>query len=109
FRAGADDAGLLAPLGQLLESTENDLPLRIDGGFAVSYAAQFELEFRKPAPETRLAKLWHERLGANAIPIDAGSREQLVSRGIEHTDLRRHILAWKSLKEKRSPWASLGT
>jgi hypothetical protein len=55
-------------------------------------------------PESPIAKLWYECLGASTIPFDATARKKLIAGGSRHRELNRHIEAWNKLKCANSKW-----
>jgi hypothetical protein len=70
------------------------------------FAAEFRTRRATPAPESLIAKLWNECLGANAIPFDGDARGRLIADGSKHPELRRHIEAWTKMKPSGSRWAN---
>lgn len=57
-------------------------------------------------PESWIAKLWYECLGARAIPFDPAAREALIAHGCKHPELKRHIEAWQEMKRTGSKWVT---
>jgi len=57
-------------------------------------------------PESLIAKLWYECLGARAIPFDPTAREALIAYGCKHPELKRHIEAWQEMKRTGSKWVT---
>ncbi|MCA9279795.1 MAG: ATP-binding protein [Phycisphaeraceae bacterium] len=49
-------------------------------------------------PESMLAKIWSECLGATAIPFDPDARKELVNYGRKHAGLRGHIEMWEEMQ-----------
>ncbi len=69
------------------------------------FAAELTMK-RVEAPESPLAKIWQETLGARPIPFDPGARQALIEHGMKHPELRRHIEAWQEMKRTGSKWAT---
>jgi hypothetical protein len=80
-----------------------------DRGESGLYAAEIRTKRVARTPESMIAKLWNECLGARAIPFDAAARKELIAGGSKHPDLKRHIEAWKKMKRAGSKWTSYGS
>ena len=70
------------------------------------YAAEISTKQLKRQPESLIAKLWYECLGARAIPFDPAAREALIADGCKHPELKRHINAWQEMKRTGSKWVT---
>jgi len=58
------------------------------------------------SPESMIAKIWNECLGARSIPFDPDARNALIEDGSKHPELKRHIEAWKEMKRTGSKWVT---
>lgn len=79
----------------------NEEPLYSAEGFKedfIFYVAEIHTEPNQCEPESFLAKLWYEILGANPIPFDVKKRKKLIEKGRAHPELKRHIEAWETMK-----------
>jgi len=70
------------------------------------YVAEITTGHVECKPESLIAKLWHECLGARAIPFDPVAREALIADGCKHPELKRHIEAWQEMKRTGSKWVT---
>jgi molecular chaperone HtpG len=86
------------PLRSVVEEMESDS----DG---ILFAAEIRTGLVE-SPESLIAKIWQECLGANAIPFDPAHREALTAQGKKHPELKRHIEAWQELKSNGSGWVT---
>ncbi len=74
------------------------------------YVGEWDLSGSGCVPESPLALIWQDCLGANPIPFDSLKRNKLIERGRAHPALRRHIEAWEAFKQtnrtirKRTFW-----
>jgi hypothetical protein len=48
-------------------------------------------------PDSLIARVWNECLGAEAIPFDTEARRALIAKGLLHPELKRHIEAWQKM------------
>lgn len=60
------------------------------------------------SPESPIAMVWNECFGSIPIPFDPVAREALIAQGCKHTELKRHIEAWQSMKRAGSKWVNGG-
>jgi molecular chaperone HtpG len=72
----------------------------------VLYVSEIKTRRKLCLPESLVAKLWHECLGARAIPFDPAAREALIADGCNHPELKRHIEAWQEMKRTGSKWVT---
>ena len=70
----------------------------------ILYVAEIKTPPTNPQPETLLAKTWNECLGPNPIPFDPVARRQLIEKGKQHPELKRHIEKWEEMKRNGSTW-----
>jgi hypothetical protein len=92
-----------------LESTLKLFEANLDKGEGAKIAFVAEIGVvGAEAPESMLAELWNECLGANAIPFDPDARRALIEEGSKHPELNRHIEAWKEMKRTGSKWVTGG-
>ncbi|HEX7333106.1 MAG TPA: hypothetical protein VF290_16500 [Pyrinomonadaceae bacterium] len=61
---------------------------------------------RVESPNSMIARIWDECLGARAIPFDSAEREALIADGKKHPELKRHIEAWEEMKRTGSKWVT---
>ena len=71
-----------------------------------SYVGEFRTKQEACVPKTLTSKVWRECLGRHAVPFDLAAREQLIARGEEHCELKRHIDAWRKMVAVGSKWAT---
>lgn len=116
FEAQTGELNGAVPLEPLLEAWEASFRVepqnpRSRHFFSAGDGALFVAEVRtRPtkSPETTIAKIWNECLGAKAIPFDPAAREALIAEGSKHPELKRHIDAWKEMKRTGSKWVTGG-
>lgn len=60
--------------------------------------AEIKIQPSNPKPESLLAEIWDECLGPKPIPFDAIARRELIEKGRQHTELKRHIKTWEEMK-----------
>jgi hypothetical protein len=72
---------------------------------SVAFAAEIRT-VKVEAPESMIAGIWNECLGARAIPFDPAEREACIADGRKHPELKRHIEAWEELKRTGSKWVT---
>ncbi len=70
------------------------------------YVSEFRIKKVERTPESLIAKIWNECLGARAIPFDPAAREALIADGCKHPELKRHIEAWQEMKRTGSKWVT---
>lgn len=65
----------------------------------VLFVAELKTQ-RRPmrSPESLIAQIWLECLGRRPIPFDPTAREELVAEASKHSELKRHIDAWRQMK-----------
>ena len=91
------------PLDELLGEMET---ITSDLTNSVLYVAEIKTARVERQPESLIAKLWKECLGARAIPFDPVAREAMIADGCEHPELKRHIEAWQEMKRTGSKWVT---
>ncbi len=69
-----------------------------------AYVAEIKTQRVERQPESLIAKIWKECLGARAIPFNPDAREALITDGCKHSELKRHIEAWQEMKRTGSKW-----
>lgn len=109
FKAQTGELIGAGPLEPLLEAWEAGCRQHAD--VEEEAGVLFVAEVRaKPtnSPESTIAKIWNECLGAKAIPFDPAARETLIAEGSKHAELKRHIDAWKEMKRTGSKWVTGG-
>lgn len=90
----------VAAMGENIESTySREMP-------DVLFVAEIKTRSVDREPESVIARIWHECLGATAIPFDAAARKALIAKGGEHPELKRHIEAWQEMKRTGSKWVT---
>jgi hypothetical protein len=72
----------------------------------VLYVAEIKTKRVARFPESLLARIWNECLGAKAIPFDTTTREALIAEGCKHPELKRHIEAWQKMRRTGSKWVT---
>jgi len=70
----------------------------------VLYVAEIKTQRIPHNPESLIAKIWHECLGARAIPFDPDARNALIADGCKHLELKRHIESWQEMRRTGSKW-----
>jgi hypothetical protein len=70
------------------------------------YVAEIRTKEVGQFPESMIACIWNECLGARAIPFDLAAREALIADGCKHPELKRHIEAWQEMKRTGSKWVT---
>jgi molecular chaperone HtpG len=63
------------------------------------FVVEIDLATKAQQPDSIMASVWSETIGAVPIPFDQKGRLALIERGRQHPELRRHIEYWE--KEKR--------
>lgn len=98
-------------LRSLLKSMENafDDDRRSDRWRRLSvpeflYIAELITKKVERIPESLIAKIWEECIGARAIPFDPIAREALIADGRKHIELKRHIESWQKMRKSGSKW-----
>jgi molecular chaperone HtpG len=91
------------PLEPLLEAMNTD-PHR----HGVRFVAEIKTRRVERVPESLIARIWNECLGARAIPFTSVARKALIAEGSKHLELKRHIGAWQNMKRAKSKWATSG-
>ncbi len=69
-----------------------------------AYVAEIKTQRIPHNPESLIAKIWHECLGARAIPFDPAARNALIADGCKHLELKRHIESWQEMRRTGSKW-----
>ena len=72
----------------------------------IIFVSELQIKTHSQTPETLIAKIWHECLGRNAIPIEITARKALIEKGRKHTELKRHIEKWEKLKWIDKQWVA---
>ncbi len=90
------------PLERFIECMELDNTTKGLGD--IFYVAEIKTKPSNPEPETLIAKLWNECLGPHPIPFDPIARCELIEKGRQHPELKRHIEAWEEMKRTGSKW-----
>jgi hypothetical protein len=85
-------------LQSALEVMENGFSLDRRDNPDMLYIAEIKTKYIKRTPESLLAKIWNECLGARAVPFDDVARKALIDEGCKHPELKRHINAWQKIK-----------
>lgn len=109
FKAQTGELIGAGPLEPLLEAWEAGCRQHAD--VEEEAGVLFVAEVRtKPtnSPESTIAKIWNECLGAKTIPFDPAAREALIAEGSKHAELKRHIDAWKEMERTGSKWVTGG-
>jgi len=70
------------------------------------FVSEFLTKKVERSPESLIANIWYECLGARAIPFDSIAREALIADGCKHPELKRHIEAWQVMKSNGSKWVT---
>lgn len=83
---------------QMVEAETKDNRANFSEDDYIFYVAEIHTEPSQCEPESFLAKLWYDILGANPIPCDAEKRQALIEKGRAHPELKRHIEAWEMMK-----------
>ncbi len=86
--------------------TEMDDFSASDWHVSFSYVAGLKTKRVERLPESLIAKVWNECLGARAIPFDPEARKALIADGCKHPELKRHIEAWQEMKRMGSKWVT---
>jgi hypothetical protein len=68
------------------------------------YVIKVETQRMPQSPRSFVAQVWNECLGARAIPFDVKARKDLIDHGSKHPELKRHIEAWKKMRDDNSKW-----
>ena len=71
---------------------------------ALYYVSEVTADVKECNPESSLAMVWNEFLGAKTIPFDLGARNELIIRARKNPELGRHIKAWETMKRNGSRW-----
>jgi hypothetical protein len=112
FKAQTGELIGAVPLEPLLEALEADMHRwQRSVGYMEGSSFLFVAEVRTrrtDSPESLMAKIWNECLGANAIPFNPAAREALIAEGSHHSELKRHVDAWKEMKRTGSKWVNGG-
>ncbi len=93
-------------LDTVLEKIEGAFVHNWDSIPEVIFVSEIRTKQVERQPESLIAKVWHECLGARAIPFDPAAREALIAHGCEHPELKRHIEAWQEMKRTGSKWVT---
>ncbi len=104
FEGNTSDIEQTFPLQPLLEKIEAQCDAIANVPFI--FIAEFHTKQVERKPESLIAKVWHECLGARAIPFDPAAREALIADGCKHPELKRHIEAWQEMKRTGSKWVT---
>jgi hypothetical protein len=65
----------------------------------VLFVAEIQTRPTPRSPESLLARIWNECLGPTAIPFDPADRQALIAKGCNHPELKRHIEAWRKMRQ----------
>lgn len=103
FKAKIGKASNSIDLDSVLLSLESSLCINPTDRDII-YISEIITKEPKHIPKSLLACVWHECLGAKAIPFDQKSREELIAEGCKHNELKRHIDAWLEMKQTNSVW-----
>lgn len=91
-----------------LESIVEALASLSKCGEGITFVA--EIRTAPPAaPESLIAEIWQECLGARPIPFDPVARQQLIADASKHAELRQHIERWQAMKRSGSRWVTGGS
>jgi hypothetical protein len=69
---------------------------------SVLFVAELQTPRAEQGPETLIAQVWNECLGARSIPFDTDGRKLLIEQARQHPELQRHIDAWERMGSERS-------
>ena len=105
FFESKNSTGVL-PLERFIEGMELDNATKRLGD--ILFVAEIKTKANNPEPETLIAKLWNECLGPYPIPFDPMARCELIEKGRQHPELKRHIEAWEEMKRTGSKWVVSG-
>lgn len=107
FTADKSFENVLKPIENVFrDDNEHPHPWRISTVPEFLYVTELLTRKVGSSPETLIAKIWYECLGARAIPFDPAAREALIADGCKHPELKRHIEAWKEMKRTGSKWVT---
>lgn len=107
FEAKADTLTSRISLTATLETMEAALP-RDHKDRYVLYMAEIRTKRVERSPESLIAKIWNECLGARPIPFEPEARKALIADGCKQPELKRHIEAWQEMKRTGSKWVTGG-
>ncbi len=94
----------MLPLETFLREIEENIGRDSDSKFL--YVADITSKFIHSKPESQIAKIWNECLGARAIPFESKARRKLIEHGRRHQELKCHIEAWEKMKRTSSKWVT---
>ena len=89
-----------AIVAELDKQTARDEPW----GSQVVYAAEIKTEQQTCEPESPIARIWSECLGARAIPFDKSARNKLITEACKHPALKTHIVKWQNMIRDEFEW-----
>jgi hypothetical protein len=86
------------PVNDVLRLMEASVSLNEgkDGALMV-FVAELYTGRVQATPDSLIARVWNECLGAEAIPFDTEARRALIAKGLLHPELKRHIEAWQKM------------
>ena len=87
-------------------SFESKIKDAVDWLPEIMFVAEIKIRVEPKLPESLIAKVWNECLGATPIPIDQTARNALIEKGRQHEELNRHIRAWEEMKRTGAKWVS---
>lgn len=73
------------------DATEDPHSSRRQALPAVLYVSEIKTRQTPRNPESVIATVWNECLGARAIPFDQAARQSLIADGCKHPELKSHI------------------
>ena len=94
----------MLPLENVLREIEENMGRDSHSKFL--YVADIAAKSTHPKPESLIAKIWNECLGARAIPFEPKARRKLIEHGRHYPELKRHIEAWEEMKRTSSKWVT---
>ncbi len=114
FKAETGELNGAVPLEPMLEAWEDVIQGKrqdrlsrsrfaddMEGGDGVLFVAEVRTVSAN-SPESTIAKIWNECLGARAIPFNPAARKALIAKGSKHAELKRHLDKWKEMKRTGS-------